>query len=204
MPRTMHRLLWLGWWILAHTVTFAIATAIDFSIMENADLDQLLWMLFVVSIINGCCTGSVEAWLLRRLWRNPGWWLVATVLATPAGIALGVVVLVVLTPTIGPALQISKVFFFGLAIGAVVGTAQYPFLRRHLRPAAAWIAIAGIGRGSGWAAGLSLAMSPNFASEVTLAALGGALGGAIYGAITGSYLQLIIPIKKQTAIDPQQ
>ena len=189
----MRRLLWLGGWILAHGAAVAIATAIDFEIAFALGLEGLLWAPLAFGIINGCCIGGVEAWLLRRLWRYPGWWLVATILATPPGIALAVVVLAGLSTSIGPGQDSLKVFLFGLFVGTVVGIAQYPCLRRHLRRAAMWIAIAGMGRGIGWAAGFSLVISLNFASEVTLSAWGGAVGGAIYGFITGIYLQQTIP-----------
>lgn len=203
MTRTMDDLFWLGCWILAHAVAFAIALAIDFTIVANSNMVSLI---LPAGVISGCCSGSVEAWLLRGRCRRPGWLLAITILATPLGIIWTLAVFCILFRLLGEGIQslLLQVIILGLCVGMVVGMFQAPFLRCRLSYALGWIAIAALSRSIGWVAGVSLFNGYGLANEAVLAALSGALGGAIYGTITGRYLQQAIPLRQQTASNPKQ
>ena len=198
----MRGLFWLGGWILAHAVAFAIATTIIAAIQAQGDSCVLL---FASGVVSGSCSGSVEAWLLRGRCRRPGWLLPITILATSSGVLASIPILCILFRLFreGGQSQILQIVLLSLCVGTAVGLFQAPFLRCRLGYALGWIAIVAFSRSIGWVAGFSLFEAHDFANEAVLAALSGALGGAIYGTITGSYLKQAIPLRKQTAINPK-
>ena len=187
MVRGWQKVPWILQWILAHAAAFAIASGMSFAMVADGNFNDVLWVLFLSALFSGGCSGSVEAGLLRRMLRYPGWWVAATIFATPLGVALGAIAVAAgldRSDTLGGPILFGIIF--GTSVGAVVGAAQWFSLQSHMKDAWLWIIFSAIGRGLGWALGWTVGEAANFPTVGLSAAFGGCLGGIIYGAITGS------------------
>jgi hypothetical protein len=112
----------------------------------------------------GCVIGVLQWVVLRQRLPQTGWW----VLASAVGWAGGWVIAIALVPP-------EFGFLTGIVLGAVVGTDQWLFLRRHFYRAGWWIPVSALG----WTAGLTLLTDP-------------LLVGTVAGAVTGIALELYL------------
>ncbi len=201
--------------IAAHTLTVAIVSAITFGMTSN-QFENLIGLLLLSGFISGLGIGGVEAWLLRPLLqKRAGWWAFVMALVLPLGITGGGFLAIMLTlpfaSSTSNALQsFTSAGGFGFGIGAIVGVAQWVFLRRVFRHAWIWIATVTAGRTIGWAMGMSLVspLSPLYDGSldrlVLIAGIGGAIGGTVYGSIAGICLKWFVVNCKRQDNAPQQ
>ena len=201
-------------WIVAHTLAISITSTATFSMVSFNNFEQLTALLVLSGVISGLCLGGVEAWLLRPwLPKQAGWWVVVTIVAVPLGMVgggfLGFLMIGFFSTSIDITMQqIMSSGAFGFGIGAIVGVAQWAFLRKGFRHAWLWIAAVTAGRSIGWSAGFGAIFKldlPNLTSPALPAGIGGALGGTLYGIITGLCLTLLVAqYKRENTVSKQQ
>ena len=109
----------------------------------------------------GALVGIAQWIVLRSLFRQAGWWILASAPGWAASHEL-----------LGTVLPVGDVFLYGAVIGASIGAAQWLVLRRWVYRAGWWVVITILG----WAVG---------------PILGTSLTGAVVGATTGLALELL-------------
>ena len=159
----------------------------------------------LVGLIGGAGLGGgigIAQWLvLRRHIASAGWWVLVSIVGGMIGVALGLVLEDALRPLIstllgeaiqsrssGPRVSLSDTVAVGAAgavVGAVLGSAQWLVLRRHVRSAARWIVASCLG----WMAGLSLSAGTVDVLGIPLSLLA---IGVVSGAATGSLLASLL------------
>lgn len=112
----------------------------------------------------GLVIGILQWVVLRQRLTQTGWWVLVSAAGWAGGWAIAIALI---SPEFG--------FLAGTVLGAVVGTTQWIFLRRHFHRAGWWIAVSALG----WTAGLTLLAGP-------------LLVGAVAGAVTGIALELFL------------
>ncbi len=176
-------------------------------------------LVAVGAVLAMAASGSVEGgvlglaqWLVlrRELPAMPARaWIAATAAAAIVAWAIGTAIVVAVVPALrgdgagqsaadpGAAFQIAAGAGLGLALGAMMGAAQWLVLRQHVMRAGWWVLASALG----WAVGMAIAFLgggalPAGASLVVIGlvifASGTAMGAAV-GAITGVTLALLLP-----------
>lgn len=205
--RRERRHIWL-WWVLAYTageiIGFGLGGSIAAGAMQGAD--QVAGALAVLLMIGaGIVAGAVEGsvvgyaqWLvLRRILPKITWqqWVGATaagaVVAWIIGMSLGAFSASLNVGEVSDVAVMASAALLGLALGALLGTAQWLVLRRYVLGAGWWI----YANALAWLLGMVIAfagagsVSPEQpALLVVTVTTTGVLMGALVGAITGSIL----------------
>ena len=187
-------------WVLAHTFSVALVSAINFSIAYESSLGYDELLLLLPGIISGLCIGGAEVWLLRFLRRKEAiCWVFSMAIVVPLGILIGGILSFILFPfavSISPALDLfTSSGGLGFGIGAIVGVTQWFFLRKVFRHAWMWIVAVTVGRIIGWSIGMTLGLplyDGDLASLILAMGIGGAMGGTLYGLITGLCLEWFV------------
>jgi hypothetical protein len=177
--------LW-GRWVLTVCVALAVGNAVGWLLYDSSG-NSSDWA--VGAAVGGVVAGLLQWLLLRRILKDAGWWILATVVEWIAGWAIA---RAVLDPE--------------AVLGTVVGLLQWLMLRRTLKKAGAWIPATFVGwamivvlvpameldlasvQEIGWAVGADLDWS---AVHLVGLAIVMAVGGIISGAITGLALALL-------------
>jgi hypothetical protein len=177
--------LWL-WWVFASIV--GLAVGIGGSMAASLVVSEILALLAF-----GLLLGLAQWLVLRKIFPDAGWWLLANVLGIPLGFAaantLHVVILWEASSVFNLALD------FGI-LGLVLGTAQWLLLSRHFRKAGLWI-ITSI---TGWAVGGLVTLLIHLSSDLFTVLAGYAAIGVIVGIFTGLGLLILnkFPVPPQT------
>ncbi len=145
---------WTLWfqWVLATTVGWAIG-----------------WAL-VGEIGVGAVVGIAQWLVLRQLLQQAGWWIWASTVGWAIGWAM-IVTGVIVPPNIGVVASVVA----GLVLGALLGVAQWFYLRRQVYQAGWWVLASSVG----WGIGLT-------------GIIGGTVTGAIAGVVTGFMLDWLL------------
>jgi hypothetical protein len=175
-------LLWLGW-VVTSTLGFAVGIGLSFAVPHAVSETA-------ASVAFGLLTGLVQWLVLRKIFSQSGWWILANVLGIPLGFAATNAVHGTILWDGSPLLN--GVLDFGI-IGLVVGLAQWLVLQRHFRKAGFWIIVSA----ASWSVGglvtwfINLQLSTLFTIIANYAVI-----GAIAGASTGLGLILLkkIPV----------
>ena len=138
---------WVFWlkWVLVSTLGWVVGLLLPRS----------------VSITIGALVGIAQWVVLRPLFPQAGWWILASAVGWAASYGL-----------LSMVLPVGDVFLYGAVIGVTTGAAQWFVLRRWCFRAGWWVAISTLG----WAVG---------------PVLGTSLTGAVVGATTGLALELL-------------
>jgi hypothetical protein len=115
-------------------------------------------------------TGCLQYLLLRRYLPRAGWWIVATALGWPLGIAV-----VYLGYAVWPVVLNANSTWSAMLVGAVTGLAQWLVLRRQVPRAGWWVLASALGWGL-----VRLIAGEVFTSPLALLVI-----GAVPAAVTG-------------------
>jgi hypothetical protein len=133
----------IGWAIISQVERVAGGT-IEVAGRTRITEDFLFGYVFVPLL--GLLTGFLQYLLLRRYLPRIGWWIAATALGWPLGIA-GVYLVYAALPA---ALEASSTWPLALvlvSVGGATGLAQWLVLRRRVRRAGWWILASALGCG---------------------------------------------------------
>lgn len=133
--------------------------------------------------------GALQWLLLRPRLKLAKWWVPASIVAWPLGLAASYLVHALSAQLLG--VSHLPIALYAAAATAVVGAVQWLLLRRELSGAGWWIPANAVG----WGLGFGLGFRAGGASALTLA-LGGLLSGAIGGAVTGAVLVWLLRRQK--------
>ena len=176
-------------WIAAHTLAISFTAAITFSMISVETFGKTIAFLILSGVISGLCIGGVEALLLRPwLTKAAGWWVVVMVITVPLGMAGGGLLCFasLYFPGINEISEFMLAGALGCGIGALLGVAQWAFLRKVFRHTWIWMVAVTAGRTIGWSAGVEFAIKLDLWPNRALSAgIGGAFGGTLYGIVTG-------------------
>ncbi|MEJ2737181.1 MAG: hypothetical protein P8189_27075 [Anaerolineae bacterium] len=138
---------WIFWlkWVLASTLGWVVGLLLPRS----------------AGMTIGALVGIAQWIVLRPLFRQSGWWILASAVGWAASYTL-----------LSMVLPVGDVFLYGGVIGVTIGAAQWLVLRRWASRSGWWVAISTLG----WAVG---------------PILGTSLTGAVVGATTGLALELL-------------
>lgn len=201
---------WIGLSVLGMTLgAFAAIEIIGLAVFR---LDLLYGLpgglaLLVILLFAGGAHGAVmglgQAMLLRRRIHAPmAPWVLASALGAGLACALGGVANLVSQEPWDPSERTTAIFLGGMALGGVLGLAQWLVLKRQVADSTAWIPANSLA----WIAAMGLgvraldALGPN-ASDLDMAVavlLGTVLPGVVAGAITGvTMLALLFPVHRE-------
>lgn len=131
---------WLISWAIISQIGRVVGGTIEVAgrtrITEDFLLDYVFFTLLVLM------TGFLQYLLLRRYLPRAGWWIVATALGWPLGIAV-----VYLGYAIWPVVLNANSTWSAMLIGAVTGLAQWLVLRRRVPRAGWWVLASALGWG---------------------------------------------------------
>ena len=123
---------WFISWVIISQIKRAVGGTMEVAgrtrITEDLMIDYVFFSLLVL------LSGLLQYLLLRHYLPRMGWWIAATALGWPLGIAV-----VYLGYTIWPVALNANSMWSAALIGAVIGLAQWLVLRRRV-PRAGWIA----------------------------------------------------------------
>lgn len=200
--------LWLRW-VLANAVgetiglggTALVAAAVFYAgegTGEYAAVALAGLAVMAGTLIEGTVVGTAQWLVLRRPLPGMSWrrWVLATGAGAFVAWTLGMVPSTVLGPgggepaaEPGEAAVLGLAFIMGLALGPILGLAQWLILRRFVRRAVLWMPANALAWAFGMVViflGIDLALGGGFAtSTVPILALTLAIAGAIVGAIHG-------------------
>ncbi len=180
---------WSTWllWTIVSILGFVIG--IGLSLLSSEVLGETL-SFFAFGVV----VGFAQWLVLRKVIQGSGWWILATALGAPLGLAISNIVHLSL---VGVSVYVVAGGLGMAALGLVIGIAQWWVLRRHLSKAGWWIfastASWSVGGGAAWAIGLRFFEWIKIVSDY-------AILGAIVGIITGLVLLLMmtVPAKEET------
>jgi len=137
-------------WTLLTTI--GLAGGIVAALLVGKPLDQLVGAMVVTAILTclvGAVLGGMQAVYLRQLLARPIWWVVATVAGVGIGLAVGVVLIEQVGTLISghrphivrvtPALRALSFAVLGLISGMILGFSQWLVLRRQRPTIQRWI-----------------------------------------------------------------
>lgn len=164
----------------------------------------LLTTLFVAGAGHGAAMGAAQSVLLRRRTgidrRN---WILVTAAGAAIAWMIGGTINFIDAGPWDAAERMRAILLGGLALGALLGTAQWLLLRRHVEDSLAWVpanALAWVvGTGLGVIALDSFPPDPAPLQLVVSAALATLLPGAAAGLVTGFTLRSLLQPEKQPA-----
>lgn len=136
--QTKNRSIWLLWTLVS---ALGFAVGIGLSMAAEGVVGEI-----VSSVAFGLTVGLAQWVILRRLFQGVGWWILASTLAAPLGMAASNAVHFALLNS--NALYLMNSLGFA-ALGLVVGIAQWWVLRGHLRKAGWWV----LASSAGWFVG---------------------------------------------------
>ena len=160
-------------WVVANIVGWLIG----FALCEA--LQSFISTVLVDGLVIGSAVGIAQ-WLVLRRWMSPvGWWVLLSIVGFGVGKAFAEAVLPGASTLPGYAAT-------GAIIGAAVGVAQWPVLRRHVSSAAWWVPATVVAWVAGWSA---IGVAERAVDWPTLAvyAVGG-VGAALAGIVTAIVL----------------
>lgn len=181
--------LWL-WWILATTISGAIAGALE------ASGFQLVATIF----FTGLLIGTAQWLVLRQYMPKAFWWIVVSTLGWTFGLVLVSSYITLFDPLIQflRTLGAWSVFWTNLItqpiVLAIFGAAQFPILRRFIRKAHWWILVSALGGVLEGATSSTVAyiVQPGLLPAPFLTALSYGSGWLGYGIVTGICLQWLL------------
>jgi len=137
-------------WTLLTTI--GLAGGIVAALLVGKPLDQLVGAMVVTAILTclvGAVLGGMQAVYLRQLLARPIWWVVATVAGVGIGLAVGVVLIEQVGTLIAghrphvvqltPALRAPSFAVLCLVSGTILGFSQWLVLRRQSPRVRRWI-----------------------------------------------------------------
>jgi hypothetical protein len=156
-------------WVVANVVGWLIG----FGLCEA--IQSFISTVLVDGLVIGSAVGIAQ-WLVLRRWMSPvGWWVLLSIVGFGVGKALAEAIL----PS---ASTLPWYAATGAIIGASVGVAQWPVLRRHVSSAAWWVPATVVAWIAGWSA-IGIAEHAVDWPTLTTYVVGG-VGAALAGTIT--------------------
>jgi hypothetical protein len=159
---------WLISWVIISQIERVVGGTIEVAGRTRFTEDFLFDYVFFPLLV--LLTGLLQYLLLRRYLPRMGWWIVATALGWPLGIAV-----VYLGYAIWPIALSANSPWSATLVGAVVGLAQWLVLRQRVLRAGWWVPASALGWGL-----VRLIAGEVFTSPVELLII-----GAVPAAVTG-------------------
>lgn len=175
---------WMMWlkWVLASTVGFVVG--IGGSLVASSTVSET-----IASVVFGAISGLVQWFLLRKIFRHSGWWILANVL----GISLGFATTRIILWT--GQFELASNLGFGL-LGLMVGISQWLVLHKNFRKAGWWVLVSVVGWVAAGYATLLIIFLP--LPEFIAICAGYAISGIIVGVFTGLMLIFLKKFPRQT------
>lgn len=160
-------------WVVANIVGWLIG----FALCEA--IQSFISTVLVDGLVIGSAVGIAQ-WLVLRRWMSPvRWWVLLSIVGFGVGKALAEAILPGASTLPGYAVT-------GAIIGASVGVAQWPVLRRHVSSAAWWVPASVVAWVAGWSA-IGVAERAVDWPTLVVYAIGG-VGAALAGTVTAIVL----------------
>jgi hypothetical protein len=163
--------------------------------LETGITFGLASLLFAAVLFEGLCVGVAQWWVLREWLELTKAWIGMTMLGGAVAWLIGMLAGTFfgsqneMTPVSEPSsvMMLTLAAVMGLAVGALLGIAQWFVLRRYVKRAAWWI----LANALAWSVGMAiiftaidfLALTPSFVLAVVALLLTGDVVGAIHGSM---------------------